>query len=73
MPDRPPDDPVVSRSLAVPLLISAFLLMLTLAWALYEEEFGLRPWRSYQKEFGEVYAAYLKKAVANQEAAEKAV
>jgi len=73
VPERPPDDPVVSRSLAVPLLISAFLLMLTLAWALYDEEFGLRPWRSYQKEFGQVYSAYLKKAVAKQEAAEKAV
>ncbi len=73
MPERPPDDPVVSRSLAVPLLISVFLLMLTLGWALYDEEFGLRPWRAYQKEFGKVYSAYLKKAVAKQEVAEKAV
>ncbi len=73
MPELPPDDPITSRSLAVPLLVSAFLLILTLGWALYQEDFGLRPWRSYQRRFGEAYSAYLQKAIAGQEAQEKAV
>ncbi len=73
MPELPPDDPVISRSLADPLLVSAFLLMLTVGWSLYDEEFGLRPWRSYQNRFSAAYSAYLKKAVKQQEAAEKAV
>ena len=29
-------------------LISVFLLMLTVSWSLYDEFFGLRPWRKYQ-------------------------
>ncbi len=28
-----------------------FILMLTVAWSLYDEFYGLRPWRSYQAEF----------------------
>ena len=32
-------------------LISAFLLLLTVAWSLYSEFFGLRPWRDYQNRF----------------------
>src|SRR5271154_6869946 len=42
-------------------LISVFLLMLTVGWSLYDEFFGLRPWRSYQNEFSKVYSAYLDK------------
>ncbi len=30
---------------------SAFLLLLTVAWSLYSEFFGLRPWRDYQNRF----------------------
>jgi len=35
--------------------------MLTVAWSLYDEFYGLRPWRSYQGEFSKVYSAYLEK------------
>ena len=42
----PPDDPVTSRPMAGLVLISIFLLMLTVAWSLYDEFYGLRPWRS---------------------------
>jgi len=42
-------------------LLSAFLLMLTVAWSLYDEFYGLRPWRSYQGEFSKVYSTYLEK------------
>ena len=37
--------------MSVLLLVSVFLLMLTVAWSLYDEFFGLRPWRGYQREF----------------------
>jgi cytochrome c551/c552 len=73
VPELPPDDPVIRRSLSVPLLISVFLLVLTVAWSLYLEFYGLRPWRGYQSEFGEVYSKYLVKAVAKQKAAEESV
>jgi cytochrome c2 len=42
-------------------LISVFLLMLTVSWSLYDEFYGLRPWRSYQSEFSKVYSSYLEK------------
>ena len=42
-------------------LISVFLLMLTVSWSLYDEFYGLRPWRSYQAEFSKVYSSYLEK------------
>ena len=73
MPELPPDDPITSRSYAQWLLISAFLLLITLAWALYSEVFGLRPWRSYQSRFADAYAAYLQKEIARQKKAEDAV
>ena len=47
MPEIPPqDDPITSRPLSQLVLISAFLLLLTVAWSLYSEFFGLRPWRA---------------------------
>ena len=53
MPETPaPErDPIVSQSLSGPLLISAFLLVVTVAWSLYDELYGQRPWKDYQKRF----------------------
>ena len=63
MPEQlPPDDPVTSRPMAGLVLISAFILMLTVAWSLYDEFFGLRPWRKYQAEFSSAYSTYLRQA-----------
>ncbi len=74
MPETPSDDPIESSSLSIPILICAFLLLLTVAWSLYDEFYGLRPWRSYQGEFAKVYARYLdKKAIPQQEKLEKAI
>jgi len=42
-------------------LVSAFILMLTVAWSLYDEFYGLRPWRKYQGEFSSAYSTYLDK------------
>src|ERR1700730_2336113 len=53
-------------------LISAFALLLTVAWSLYAEFFGLRPWRSYQDQFRVVYSAYLQKQIDQRKAQEQA-
>jgi cytochrome c551/c552 len=74
LPDLPPqDDPVTSRSMGTLILVSAFLLLLTVAWSLYSEFFGLRPWRSYQNRFRDLYATYLRKQVGQRRAAEQAL
>ena len=58
VPEIPPqDDPITSRPMSLLVLISAFLLLLTVAWSLYSEFFGLRPWRDYQDRFRDVYSA----------------
>ncbi len=69
MPEVPSNDPILSRSLSGAILISSFLLVLSMAWALYDEMFGLRPWRSYQRRFAAVYAQYLKKEIPKQKKA----
>src|SRR5713226_964554 len=55
-------DPVVSSSLSKPLVISSILLLLSLAWGLYDEVWGTRPWKGYQARFAKLYASYLKSA-----------
>ncbi len=66
-------DPVVGKSYATAILVSSFLLVLALTWALYDEFFGLRPWRSYQGRFAEAYTKFLKKEIPKQQAALKAM
>ncbi len=41
------------------MLISAILLTVSLAWALYDESYGQRPWKSMQREFVARYGRYL--------------
>jgi len=50
-PEGPAPDPIVSRSTSGILLICALLLSAVLAWALYDEIYGQRPWKSMQQEF----------------------
>lgn len=59
-PETPSADPIVSRSTSAMMLISALLLTLSLAWALYDEAFGQRPWKGIQQEFVSRYSRYLK-------------
>ncbi len=73
MPEAQSDDPIVRTSYASAILVSSFLLVLTLAWALYDEFFGLRPWRSYQREFSAVYEKYLQRQIPLQKVALQAV
>jgi len=72
VPEIPPqDDPITSRPMSLLVLISAFILLLTVAWSLYSEFFGLRPWRSYQDEFRGVYSSYLQKQIAQRKSQEQ--
>src|ERR1041385_7261717 len=41
------------------MLVSALLLTISIAWALYDEAFGQRPWKRMQKEFVSRYSKYL--------------
>src|SRR6185437_8691720 len=41
------------------MLVSALLLTISIAWALYDEAFGQRPWKHMQKEFVSRYSKYL--------------
>jgi cytochrome c2 len=61
----PAADPIVSRSTSGIMLICALLMTLSLAWALYDEAIGQRPWKSVQKEFVARYSRYLKQIKPN--------
>jgi len=61
MSDQEQDkDPVVSSSLSKPLFIWSALLLLSLGWALYDEVYGIRPWKSYEARFAKLYTRYLR-------------
>jgi cytochrome c551/c552 len=60
-PDAPAADPIASRSTSAVLLVSALLLTGVLAWSLYDEVYGMRPWKSYQQSFVKRYDRYLKR------------
>jgi cytochrome c2 len=53
-------DPVVSSSLSKQLFIWSALLLLSLGWGLYDEVYGIRPWKSYEARFAKVYTHYLR-------------
>ncbi len=73
MPEVQSDDPILKQSYANAILVSSFLLVLTLAWALYQEMFGLRPWRFYQTRFVAAYSKYIEGQKPKQKAAEEAI
>ncbi|MDT4898700.1 MAG: hypothetical protein QOH25_3777 [Acidobacteriota bacterium] len=58
--ETPERDPIVSRSTSAAMLISTLLLIGVLAWALYDEAYGQRPWKRAQQEFVQRYNRYLK-------------
>ena len=64
MPEKPipENDPIVSKSLALPYLISMVLLMATFFWAMWDEDFGQRPWKNFQHEWKTRYSTFLKGA-----------
>ncbi|MDP7035276.1 MAG: c-type cytochrome [Planctomycetota bacterium] len=52
-------DPITDRSLSWPLAIASALLLLSTAWVLYDEIWGARPWKGYQKTFRKVFVERL--------------
>ena len=60
-PDAPARDPITSRSTSSILLICALLLTGVLGWALYDEVYGQRGWKSIQRSFVERYSSYLRR------------
>jgi len=72
-PDNSEKDPLVNQSLAGIYFISAILLILVFGWSLYDELFGLRPWKDYERLFVGHYRAFLQKEIPKQRAREKAV
>ncbi|HLG15612.1 MAG TPA: c-type cytochrome [Blastocatellia bacterium] len=66
-------DPIADRSMSGPLLLFSLLLIGTLLWSLYDEIFGQRPWRDYQRRFAELYSAYLEEIQPGQKTAEERV
>jgi mono/diheme cytochrome c family protein len=58
-PELPAHDPIVSRSTSGLVLICALLLTGSLVWALYDEAYGQRPWKTIQREFVARYTRYL--------------
>ncbi|HYM07176.1 MAG TPA: hypothetical protein VEU11_11505 [Terriglobales bacterium] len=74
MSDQEQDkDPVVESSLSRPLFIWSVLLVLSLGWALYDEIYGIRPWKSYQSQFAKVYTRYLRRVRPNEAGFEKQI
>ena len=75
MPETPSieNDPVVTKSLSLPLLIATILLMFSLVWSVYDEIYGLRPWKDYQKRFVQLYSQFLQKLKPQQASLEKEV
>jgi cytochrome c551/c552 len=73
VPDKPipDDDPIVSKSLAPHYVIAVIVLMATLFWALWDEDFGQRPWKNFQQEWKTRYSAFLKSARSQSSASQK--
>ncbi|MGI9102393.1 MAG: c-type cytochrome [Terriglobales bacterium] len=63
MPDQLPEqDPVTSKSYAPHYAIAIVVLIATLLWAMWDEAYGQRPWKRFQRNFQERYTAFLKQA-----------
>jgi cytochrome c551/c552 len=72
-PEAPLQDPIVSRSTSGIMLICALLLTASTAWALYDEAFLQRPWKSIQKEYVARYSRYLDSIKARSGVSEKEI
>jgi cytochrome c2 len=69
----PQKDPVVHSSLSKPLFISSALLVLSMVWGLYDEAYGIRPWKGYQARFVKLYSRYLKTAAGGEADVERQI
>jgi len=69
----PPKDPIADRSMSGLLMVFSIFLIVTLIWALYDEVYGQRPWKAYQKDFVQLYSTYLRKIKPGQKEQEQAI
>lgn len=69
----PENDPVVTKSYAVHYLLATVILIGTLFWALWDESYGQRPWKSFQEQWKDRYSAFLKSSRSKSVASEKEV
>jgi uncharacterized ParB-like nuclease family protein len=67
----PENDPITSKSYALHYLIATVILIASLFWALWDEQWGQRPWESYQEKWKERYTAFLNTARSRSTQAEK--
>lgn len=66
-------DPVVTSSLSKQLFIWSALLVISMGWGLYDEMYGIRPWKGYEERFEKLYGKYLENARAGEVAFEKKI
>ena len=73
MPEQPSfeQDPITSKSYAAYYLIAIIILMATLFWALWDEDWGQRPWKAYQEQWRDRYTAFLNTARSKSATSEK--
>jgi cytochrome c len=69
----PEQDPITSKSWAAHYVIATVLLMATLFWALWDEAWGQRPWKTFQEQWKTRYSAFLNTAKSASAASEKDV
>jgi len=67
------DDPIVTKSLALHYVVATVVLMATLFWAMWDENTGQRPWKTFQSEWRERYTLFLKTARSNSSNSQKEV
>src|SRR5579885_1143851 len=59
--DAPAPDPITSVSTSGIMLVCALLLTGVTVWSLYDEVYGMRPWKSYQQSYVKRFDRYLKR------------
>jgi cytochrome c551/c552 len=69
----PENDPLVQKSLASWYVVTMIVLTASLFWALWDEDFGQRPWKAFQHEWKDRYSAFLKTARSTSAQSEKEV
>ena len=69
----PDNDPVVSKSLAPHYVVATVVLIATLFWALWDEDYGQRPWKFFQHEWKDRYLSFLSTARSKSNTSERDV
>src|SRR5260370_29785946 len=60
-------------SLSKPMFISSVVLVISMVWGLYDEAYGIRPWKGYQARFVKLYSRYLKTAAGGEADVERQI